>query len=621
MDNKRLYENLDNLKSGEDMEEAAKCELCDKPLTAQDKEFGNGLCASCAKDVDDREQSWAQDESTLASSVREMVSHASLFEGKFDLPLRWLGELQNHVLAARDGYASEAERRMTKDLWRMMVKALLTMNAGGGQLASMSSTISRLTDRLAANVLGKEEASKLLDELDALEKWLKAMNRGVGEGCDGMTWQRAKTIATKQGADDPDALAAHIQKQAKGESKVTENSGEDALSDELRAKVAEREKLTKKPHDKYTDADKRRAEELDKRIFTLRKALRDIDLRRESTVTEDEQPAKPKKDYPPDYCGTGTWKMTMAQWKNIHKDYKGKRADGTRSALTMVPGHGTCSVPVEIIKESTSHRMGEQEIRDANIALRNRHGKQCGNLRVGQHVGYQSKPLTVLDCHALGGKAFAYVLVGLHGDIYDGVPEGELHPRALPNNPVQIPEPGKVKLQASPLESTADGQVGADDLQARILAAAKAAQGGEVDINDLARRPEFRAHYKRIQQAVKQLVKAGKVSFEGFHLVKYLGEKKLTEALPIDKAGIMKIFRIIGADTLGKQFVEEPEERPAIAVAFGTIAQHRLGPEKGSRAIDALMKFSDLPISDEARAKGLRFAKRWIASETPSQKK
>lgn len=42
------------------------------------------------------------------------------------------------------------------------------------------------------------------------------------EGCDKMPWQRAKTIATKQGADDPDALAAHIQQKAKGESKMKE---------------------------------------------------------------------------------------------------------------------------------------------------------------------------------------------------------------------------------------------------------------------------------------------------------------------------------------------------------------------------------------------------------------
>ena len=43
-------------------------------------------------------------------------------------------------------------------------------------------------------------------------------NEPKEEGCDKMPWQRAKTIATKQGADDPDALAAHIQQKAKGES-------------------------------------------------------------------------------------------------------------------------------------------------------------------------------------------------------------------------------------------------------------------------------------------------------------------------------------------------------------------------------------------------------------------
>ena len=42
--------------------------------------------------------------------------------------------------------------------------------------------------------------------------------------------------------------------------------------------------------------------------------------------------------------------ITMDEWKNIHKDFKGILPDGTRSILEFVPGKGTCIVPVEVIK-------------------------------------------------------------------------------------------------------------------------------------------------------------------------------------------------------------------------------------------------------------------------------
>jgi len=58
-----------------------------------------------------------------------------------------------------------------------------------------------------------------------------ALNPMKKEGCKDMPWQRAKTIATKSGADDPDALAAHIQQKAKGESKEYPVAGEDVHAD------------------------------------------------------------------------------------------------------------------------------------------------------------------------------------------------------------------------------------------------------------------------------------------------------------------------------------------------------------------------------------------------------
>jgi hypothetical protein len=83
--------------------------------------------------------------------------------------------------------------------------------------------------------LSQQDAAAIVgfyDKLDAARRmnyqWhdipavLKLARKGKVEGCDKMPWQRAKTIATKSGADDPDALAAHIQQKAKGESKVTE---------------------------------------------------------------------------------------------------------------------------------------------------------------------------------------------------------------------------------------------------------------------------------------------------------------------------------------------------------------------------------------------------------------
>lgn len=81
----------------------------------------------------------------------------------------------------------------------------------------------QLSQKDAAAILG------FYDKLDAARRtnyqWhdiptvLKLARTGKVEGCDKMPWQRAKTIATKAKADDPDALAAHIQQKAKiGES-------------------------------------------------------------------------------------------------------------------------------------------------------------------------------------------------------------------------------------------------------------------------------------------------------------------------------------------------------------------------------------------------------------------
>lgn len=66
-------------------------------------------------------------------------------------------------------------------------------------------------------------------------------------------------------------------------------------------------------------------------------------------MIENESPSKSSK---PKWDGKGPLKMTMDQWKNIHKDYK--RADGNhRYTNTMDPKTGsTVSVEVEIIREN-----------------------------------------------------------------------------------------------------------------------------------------------------------------------------------------------------------------------------------------------------------------------------
>ena len=50
-----------------------------------------------------------------------------------------------------------------------------------------------------------------------------------------------------------------------------------------------------------------------------------------------------------------TVKMTMEEWKKIHKDFKG-RIDGHRTVLKFVPGKGTCLVPVEIVKSQKEEK-------------------------------------------------------------------------------------------------------------------------------------------------------------------------------------------------------------------------------------------------------------------------
>ncbi len=44
-------------------------------------------------------------------------------------------------------------------------------------------------------------------------------------------------------------------------------------------------------------------------------------------------------------------KMTIAQWRNTHKDYKSIK-DGRRYVLTYVPGTGTVLSPVMIVDDT-----------------------------------------------------------------------------------------------------------------------------------------------------------------------------------------------------------------------------------------------------------------------------
>jgi hypothetical protein len=38
-------------------------------------------------------------------------------------------------------------------------------------------------------------------------------------------------------------------------------------------------------------------------------------------------------------------------WRHTHRDYRGIAADGTKMVLEMVPGVGTCSVPLESLTD------------------------------------------------------------------------------------------------------------------------------------------------------------------------------------------------------------------------------------------------------------------------------
>lgn len=44
-------------------------------------------------------------------------------------------------------------------------------------------------------------------------------------------------------------------------------------------------------------------------------------------------------------------KLEALVWKHTHKDFKGKREDGTKVVLKLVDGVGTCSVPLESLSE------------------------------------------------------------------------------------------------------------------------------------------------------------------------------------------------------------------------------------------------------------------------------
>lgn len=93
------------------------------------------------------------------------------------LPLNWLMQMHNHVLAHRDGNGTSGTAKMIKDFWRMIIQAGLTMDLGGGQFNSMKSVIGPLTDKLLNAKMEKADYNKLLDEMEALEKWMRAMDR------------------------------------------------------------------------------------------------------------------------------------------------------------------------------------------------------------------------------------------------------------------------------------------------------------------------------------------------------------------------------------------------------------------------------------------------------------
>ncbi len=50
---------------------------------------------------------------------------------------------------------------------------------------------------------------------------------------------------------------------------------------------------------------------------------------------------------------TPAMQMTMAEWQKASRDFR-SIIDGQRYALQFIPGKGTCLVPVEIVKPTTT---------------------------------------------------------------------------------------------------------------------------------------------------------------------------------------------------------------------------------------------------------------------------
>ena len=58
-------------------------------------------------------------------------------------------------------------------------------------------------------------------------------------------------------------------------------------------------------------------------------------------------------------------KLEALVWKHTHRDFKGKREDGTRVVCHHVPAHGTCSVPVASLTEAELLALLPRTVREA----------------------------------------------------------------------------------------------------------------------------------------------------------------------------------------------------------------------------------------------------------------
>lgn len=58
-------------------------------------------------------------------------------------------------------------------------------------------------------------------------------------------------------------------------------------------------------------------------------------------------------------------KLERLVWSTKHRDFKGKREDGTKCVLKFVTGAGTCSVPISSLTDAECLDMIPKKVREA----------------------------------------------------------------------------------------------------------------------------------------------------------------------------------------------------------------------------------------------------------------